>query len=476
MIHYCKECGTRLEGEYAFCPECGTAVDKVQSAPADPSANVVTAKKGFVLTTAAKIIIGSTLALALLLVGGYFLGKYFTDEDRLIQRFEKAVESGNSEKLFTLLSASNEDLKLDRKTADGMIAYFKANSDSLQDLKEQLKAQAVELKKDALATSVSGEGSFIHLEKKDKKRWLIYDDYELKLQRYMVPVQTNYEGAKIYIDGKEAATADDSESSIEVGPLLPGEYEIKAEFQGEFTTLENKQKVSLFPMSAYDDVVELLLEGDSVTVYADDPSSRIFINGKDIGLTVQDGQEIGPIAVDGSNSMYVQAEFPWGTMKSETLPVDNDVLEFSVTGLDEATKDAVMKAAKDFVESWIESFAAMDASKLRHAQQDRAADLVEYIKEMQQNNQAYTGSLTQMVYDLDSFSLNPLSDGGYSVKVKAQVDYSEATYYLTDAAQPEPVAGTNHTTYELIYKDGDWVVSNWEQSSDNGATNTKVYQ
>ena len=124
--------------------------------------------------------------------------------------------------------------------------------------------------------------SFVNLHKKDGKRWLLYDDYELKLRQYMIPVLTNIEGAQITVDGIQVAVASDVESKVEVGPLLPGEYTIEAVYEGEYTTIKKAEKLSLFPMNEFEDTLELVLEGDYVKVSANTPAARILINGEDI--------------------------------------------------------------------------------------------------------------------------------------------------------------------------------------------------
>ncbi len=357
-----------------------------------------------------------------------------------------------------------------------MVDYYKSNSDALAEVTEQLKSQSQRLQDgEQQAFADDSETGFVYLRKKEIKRWLIYHDYELKVKRYMIPVRTNYNGAKILVDGNESATATGDESSIELGPFLPGEYVIEAVYEGDYTTLKKKRTVSLFPKRSYEDTVELMLEGDYVHVYSNNPKARIYIDGKDIGLIVEDGQRIGPIAIDGSNKMVLEAEYPWGTLKSEELPIDADRLEIKIDGLNDMVKEDIMNAAHDFLSSSIQSLQAMDASLLQRTHPDRLADQANYIEAMKANAQKYSGKLNRMTFDLNSFVLIPLEDGGYSAQVKAQIDYSEITYYEEDTP-PDPIDGTLYTDYELVYENGQWIVSTWFQANDIGTENTKVYE
>ncbi len=471
-----------MEGEYSFCPECGTpvALDAQDPSPDPLSAGETPADKpvkpAFALSMKAKILIASGLVFVLLIVGAYFLGKYMSDEQRLLDRFEQAIDEGKPDKLLELLSASNEDIHLDQKTASGMVNYLNSNKQSFATLMEQLKSEAEQIKSgEEQAMDAGSDVAFIYLTKKDKKRWLLYNDYELKVKRYMIPVRTNYEGAKILVDGKETATASGEDSAIEVGPFLPGVYEIKSVYEGEYTTLQSKQLVYLFPLNGRENSVELMLEGDYVQVYSNNSLARIYINGQDINLTVDEGQRIGPIAVDGSNKMFVEVEYPWGKMRSEELPVDNDQLEFTVNGLDDSAKEEIMIATHDFISSWMQSFKER-ANVLRHASPNRSGDIDEYLADMKKNNESYIGNLHRVTFDLDSFRLNRYSEEEYRVNVKLQLDYNEVFYFSEYETDPVPVEGTNNTEYLLEYANGQWLVSGWNAAYDVGTVNTKVFE
>lgn len=424
-----------------------------------------------------KLLLGSGLFIILLVTGAYFFGKYVTDEARLIKHFEQSAQGENSDNLYKLLSDANADIKFDQKSADGMIDFFKGNPKALTQVTDELKLQAEQLKSGEQEVFAEDEDSaFVYLHRKAEKRWLIFDDYELKVKRYMIPVQTNFEDAKILVDGKEAAAASGKEGPIEIGPFLPGEYSIAAVYEGEYTTLESKEKVSLFPLSGYEDTIELVLEGDYVDVYSNNPDARIFIDGEDIGLKVEEGQQIGPIAVDGSSKMRLKADYPWGTQESDELPIDSEQLEFVIEGLDDKAKAEIMSSTHEFLITWMQGMQTMDANILLRAHPDRIADLTDYIESMKVNGQQYIGTLNKLTFDLDSFILIPLEDGGYSAQVKAQVDYSEITYHKLNELNPVPLEGTTYSDYELEFDDGQWVVTNWFQSLDMGMKNTKVYE
>lgn len=472
-----------MVGDYSFCPECGSPVEPrdsqevpAQTPEAVPSSPNQHSSTVHALSKKAKIMIASGVVVVLLFVGLYFLGKYLTDDQRLIERFEQTVDGDKAGKLFDMLSASNEDIQFTQKTADGIVAYLKSNKASLEAIIEELNSEAEQLNKGDMKSFENDlDTAFIYLQKKDKKRWFIFEDYELKLKRYMVPVQTNFAGAKILVDDKEAVTTEEENSAVELGPFLPGEYEIKAIYEGEYTTLENETKISLFPMKRDNNSVEIILEGDYVNVSSNNSYAKIFINNKDINLAVGDGQRIGPIAVDGSNKIVVEVAFPWGKKRSGEQVLDSDQVELNVEGLDDKLKEDVMGVTHDFLSSWMQSFQARE-NQLRHVHPDRLGDYTEYFTDMVVNNESYIGTLNKMTFDLDSFKVNQYDEADYSISVKAMIDYSEVFYYKEFDPNPVPVDGTNYEEYHLVYEDGQWLVSGWSKVNDFSTANTKVYE
>jgi uncharacterized membrane protein YvbJ len=326
------------------------------------------------------------------------------------------------------------------------------------------------------AQAGNDEGAFLYLNKKAGKRWILFDDYELQVKRYMVPVQANFEGVRILVNGKEAGALDKVEDQLQVGPLLPGEHTIEAVYEGEYTTLKKVEKLALFPLAGYEDKVELMLEGEYVNITSNNPDARIFINGVNIELKVEGGQRIGPIAVDGSNTLFLEAAYPWATVLSDETPIDAVEQEIQLEALNDAEKENIMGATHEFVESWMKSLQALDPNTLLRASSDRIADIANYIEIMKVNGQQYIGTVQKMIIDRDSLVLVPLSDGGYLVQLKAQVDFSEITYHKLDNLNPVPIEGTMTNEYELVYDDGQWMVTNWYEAGRISTDNTKIFE
>jgi len=424
-----------------------------------------------------KITIGAAAFVLLAAVGLYFLGQYLSDGQRLLDRFENAVDKGQPDKLLKLMASSEDGAAVERSTAEGIANYLQSDKEAMSAVLERLEKELGMLKNDSVPTFADEvEGAFVYVGKKEKKRWLLYDDYELKLRSYKVPVSTNFGGAKILLNGREAGTAGVGNSQLQLGPLLPGEYSIKAVYSGKYTTLENEVKAKVFPTGGTVETIDVPLKGEYVDIFANNSFARIFINGENIELAVGDGQRIGPIAVDGSNTIRLEVDYPWGTTASEERPIDGTRAEFMLPSLTEGVKEQVAAAVYSFASSWYTAFRERNADRLRNVRSDRKADLDRHFEEMISGGENYIGELLRAEIDLDSFRLNQLSESDYGVSVVARLEHLEAYYYGAFDLKPEPVAGTLITDYRLQYEGGEWVVSDWIDVGDAVmSSNLKTY-
>ena len=427
------------------------------------------------MTSKNKIRLGAAAFAVIAAAGLYFLGGYLADGQRLIERFESSIDKKQPDKLLKLLSAPEG--AVDRATAEAIVDHLGEDADAKQALLSRLKTEIARLQEDSEQSfAADGESAFVYAHRKEKKRWLIYDDYELELRGYKVPVTTNFGGARILLDGEEAGIAGVDGSTLQLGPLLPGKYAIKAMYEGKYTTLENEVQAELFPIGSAVEPVEVPLRGEYVDVFSNNGFARIFINGEDIGLAVGDGQRIGPIAADGSNTISVEADYPWGTTKSEERPIDGKRVEFELTALTDETKEQIVDAAHAFVSSWYEAFRERDAERLRRVHPDRKADLAGHFADMVAGDEHYVGQLRKATFDRDSLRLEQLGASDYSVSVRARIEYEEAYYYGAFDFRPEPEAGEQTTSYRLRYENGEWAVFEWSEADNEAlSANVKVY-
>lgn len=397
----------------------------------------------------------------------------------MAERFEEAIDQGRPDKLRKLLAGTGGEEPIGLETAEEIVGYLKAHPETKDEVVRRLETEAQRLKEDSsLAFGEDEESAFVYVEKRAGKRWLLYDDYGLGLKRYEVPVTTTYAGSKIWLDGSEAGIAGTGASVLRLGPLLPGEYAVKAVYEGKYTTLEREETVELFPLGgSFDRTVDIPLEGDYVDVFANNSFAKIFLNGEDLGLAVEDGQRIGPIETDGSNVIRLEARYPWGIVRSEEMPIEGGRLELELPALGDEDKEKIAEAAYAFIGSWYEAYNLRDAKALRHAHPDRAADLAARFAEMVAADEHYEGEMERAEFDMDSLRMVQYDETEYTVFLKARVDYREAYYYgAYDTIRPDPIEDTQYAEYQLEYESGQWTVSGWTNVDPFEATDAKVFE
>src|SRR5699024_7452273 len=81
-----------------------------------------------------KIAISSVAVLVVILVAGYFVGNSIFSADKAIEKFEEAIDDGDSKAVSKLLNSKDKDLKIDDSSVEGFIDYYNDNPDELEDV------------------------------------------------------------------------------------------------------------------------------------------------------------------------------------------------------------------------------------------------------------------------------------------------------------------------------------------------------
>src|SRR5699024_9805317 len=163
-----------------------------------------------------KIAISSVAVLVVIVGAGYFVGNSIFSADKAIEKFEEAIDDGDSKAVSKLLNSKDKDLKIDDSSVEGFIDYYNDNPDELEDVVDHLTEQG---EKDGK----SDDGYAINL-KKDGKKFLVFDNYMMQVSPVYFDVYTNYADTEITLDDDVVLTADSDEFTEEIGPYLPGKY------------------------------------------------------------------------------------------------------------------------------------------------------------------------------------------------------------------------------------------------------------
>lgn len=240
-----------------------------------------------------QIIIGSVIGSILLLAIVFtVVGKtYLSNPSTIIKSFEKAIVNGDTDKLLNIVSS--EEITVTKENISSMMNYLKENSTTeLQSLISTMKVQADSFKKDDIEDSYFND-NIIFLKRVPGK--LGSKSYKIGLRSSNIILTVPVEGAKIFINDEEFT--EDLIGTNEIGPFLPGIYEITAKYDG-LSPLNDKVSVNLIKDSLFGNSVSVFSESYNLNVKSNKIGYNLFINGKDFGKIDDLSTKIGPLTGD----------------------------------------------------------------------------------------------------------------------------------------------------------------------------------
>jgi membrane-associated protein TcaA len=324
-MKFCIECGHKLNAAQEFCTECGAKQPLTKEAPVTETRtnlerSVVKAEK----KKPNKLAIILAAAGIFLLVAGfaaYKVGESLTGPEKVIEEFSNNIKAENIDEVMKAINMGQTDIEADRKMTEGYIEFLQDQDELLASSLKDLEEQGERLGSDTKPASGDLENSLFTI-KKDGKKWLVFDRYIISVKPYYVNVYSNFEGSKVYVNDDQVGKIKEDEP-LKVGPILPGEHELKIVYKGEYSNLEDQMKLDF--SEAENNILEadLELEAAFVDVYSNYEDATLFINGKDSGMLVEDAYEIGPFAIDGTITLHAEKEFETGTIKSDEVTIED---------------------------------------------------------------------------------------------------------------------------------------------------------
>ncbi|MCU5681297.1 YARHG domain-containing protein [Bacillus wiedmannii] len=297
-MNVCTKCGTQLEDGVQFCQSCGRKRE-----------SLAVKKK---MSSGTKVGITILTLLAVVIVGLYLYGSSYYKQAAQVDRIITILQERNGEKLAEIVTADDPSVTVTRESLMPLFSYIKENPSYVNELKEQLKI---------------GEKQGNGIERadfsltKDGKYFFLFDRYKLKAKTYYTTLLTNEKGTSLKMNGKEIDKTDDKKFEKQYGPFLPGTQVFQAEYKNDYVKLLREEKVVLMKQGQNNVTIDLTLQGQYITVQTNVPGATLYVNQKPV--TALAGEEItwGPVATDGSATIYLERNGESGreTTKVETV-------------------------------------------------------------------------------------------------------------------------------------------------------------
>ncbi|CAH1216875.1 hypothetical protein PAECIP111893_04194 [Paenibacillus plantiphilus] len=376
------------------------------------------------------LLLAAVVLLAGILYGAYEFGAYWTSKERLIDNFETALQDQDGKALAGLLASDDEKLVINEETISGYMKFMKENSTYVNKTIRALTKESFLLEDDWAAEG--DENEVIHLRKSGK--FLFYDQYELVVSPVFITISTNYKDAALTINGKEVAKSDKPDYSQRFGPYFPGIYKLEAKLKTDFVALE-KQEEAIVMTAGEEFSASLYLDGQEVsfdtnTNGVSDLKGKLLINGKDTGINPFETQTFGPVTTDGAMKLAIEAEYPWGTMKTAEIPINGSHVEINLAE-NSPIQDEIVDAVVKYNKEELEAFTSGEVQKITQGTDNIKSSLQERIDYEKQQQSSYTGKYTGASIDMESFALT-YDEGKWKVSVLTIAKYMSAYYYTAD--------------------------------------------
>jgi uncharacterized membrane protein YvbJ len=137
-------------------------------------------------------------------------------------------------------------------------------------------------------------------------------------------VTANFPNTEVFVGKKIKTKVKKEDEAANVGMMLPGYYPIKAEYIGEYDTLEFDGEFATRDAENNELQVPVEFEADYVGVYSNYEDATLFVDGKSTGKTIQQlDNEIGPISQGGTVTLHAEKKFEnVGTLKTDEITAD----------------------------------------------------------------------------------------------------------------------------------------------------------
>lgn len=394
-MKYCPECGTGTNNAENFCPECGKQFDKTSqinfsditeksksifaflSKQFSSLVNKLKSEKTKSIIKSKKFIVGvSAIAGVVIIIAAstIVVNKKYSPEQTL-KNFKKAIASKDISALRDTLYINNPNIKIDDASLESLINFFNNNYDVFNNTIASLHNDG------EMLNLLTYEGSLALLSDNElfaltiKEKNSLFNKYAITVKPLFITVTSNSLNADIYINDTKQGVITNSDDSIKVGPLLPGNLDITLKAVNLFKE-ELSEKLSVdpgylaqnymlddFELNFFDDYTVLSLSSNV-------PEAKVFLNAKDTGMLVKEFEGgFGPVTPE--DTIYLSYTLNGVEYKtSEKSPYSNSSrldLDFSYSdyknispNLSGQASDTTSVEASAIAKKYIDKYASRD--------------------------------------------------------------------------------------------------------------------
>ncbi|KEJ00555.1 hypothetical protein N494_06085 [Clostridium botulinum A2B7 92] len=357
-MNFCPKCGFKLDGKDE-CTQCGFSQSNKIQGNNSKIENIVDTNeqkknKSIKINESTnedlngsfyendfkgkmKFIILGVVA-AVLIIAYFLLNNHYSDPTLAVKQFKDSVNQSNLPKLEQVIYCDDARLKINDENTKVLIDYFKSNPSYLNEAMNSLQFQSSRIKENKLSLQSDKNSKEIFKIQKVGKNFILFPKYKIVINPGYVNISSKVKGVKVKLNNKEYCKADNDNYKKEIGPLMPGNYKLTAEFANDFTKKTSNKSIDLIKDNLKTSEIEVMPELKYVNIDSDVKNAKIYVNGKDTGFTVVQTSKFGP--VDDTSVIYAVDKSNGKNLKTEDFKVgDNENVYLSFSSAVQAEND-----------------------------------------------------------------------------------------------------------------------------------------
>lgn len=365
------------------------------------------------------------ILLAFFLFFGYFLGRINTSREYILSKLEMSLKNSDTSTLSDIVKVDGERVK--EKNLESLVEYYSNGNNKI----------------DTLITNLKNNNETKDF-KLQSKKYFFWNMYYLDVKTFNIKIKSNFEEGNFILGNSGKVKAGETIKNV-----IPGNYKITGSLNSNYEEIKTSKEIVVME----DKEIELNFPATKITINSDFQDAEVYINGKDIKKEVKDLKDFGPVPTDGTVSVYLEKDFPWGRNKGEevkitenptinlTVPISNETLEGDLTNIITKFYESVFVALNKQNKKYIEN-CTNDIKNKIYSSVEKKYILFKNKYSNLKINIDFNNS--QYFYTDDTYRATIVANVQYDVS-KANLDINKETY-------------TKSFFTRIVYKDDKWIV------------------
>lgn len=232
--------------------------------------------------------------------------------------------------------------------------------------------------------------------------------------------------------------------------LVPGLYKVKTIINNKYGEIKKETQLEIFQ----DGKIKVDAGGEYITIYSNFADASVYLNDQDTGLKVEEIKYFGPLPAN--TMVYLSRKFPWGTIKSEKVPISN-YLNLEINMANDELISNITDSLQVFYSSLFEALNNKDKTMIENCSEEGKDKIYQYInkKTLFFSNNYEISDLKLSIENSEFTYENGIYKGTIVTKINYKI--SKKLFSL--------ISEQNEATFllNMQYEDNNWIVTSGEK-------------